>query len=170
MKFSEKLESRRLYFRSFCEADAESVFEYACDEETVKYLTWKPHKDINETISTINNYLIGDGIYAILLKSTDKLIGCIDFSIENDNRGTFGYVLNRKYWNNGYMSETLQRFIDYLFDEMGVEEIFGLHERENVASGLVMKKCNMSWTHFVKDEEVLNKRADYDHYSIKKTT
>lgn len=169
-KFKTKLESERLYFRPFSESDAESVFEYACDEETVKYLTWAVHKDIEETKHSITTFLSSEGVYAIVVKKTDKLIGCIDLRLEKNHVATFGYVLNRHYWNQGYMSEALTRLIAYLFEEMDVEEIYGIHERENVASGKVMKKSGMSWTHFVKNENILNKISDYDHYIIRKTT
>ncbi|MCY1152449.1 MAG: GNAT family N-acetyltransferase [Sphaerochaetaceae bacterium] len=168
--FTEKLESKRLMFRGFKESDAQDVFEYSKDKDVVKYLTWKAHKNINDTIESINSYLINPGIYAIVLKESEKVIGCIDISLIEAKKATFGYVLNKSYWNKGYMSETLSAFIRYLFDECGVEEIIGKCEKENIASANVMKKCNMRWIRRVDGEKINNKIATYDHYSIKKAT
>ncbi len=170
IKFKERLESERLYFRPFEDEDAESVFEYSSDEETTKFISWRPHKSIKDSLNSIQNFLKQNGKYAVVHKSTDKLIGCFDVSIVEEKKATFGFVLNRKYWNNGYMSEALSVFIDYLFSETGVEEIVSAHQRGNVASGKVMLKCNMKWQYLKKGEIINNRIGDYDHYSIKKTT
>lgn len=159
--FVEKLESKRLYFRPFRVEDSESVFEYSSDEETVKYLTWKAHSTIDQTIATIKDYLMKPGIYAIVLKTEEKVIGCIDIRLLENNKATFGYVLNRKYWNMGYMSEALQSFIDYMFKKLNIDEIIGIHEKGNDASATVMKKCHMRLKSVVKNEKINNKVADY---------
>lgn len=169
-KYKDQLESERLIYRHFDINDANDVFEYSSDEQTVKYLTWAAHTNIEQTIDSIKSFLSGETVYAIVLKDMNKVIGCFDFRIVDEDMASFGYVLNRKYWNKGYMSETLSTFIKYLFNELDIKEIYAMHERENIASGKVMKNCGMTWTHFVKGEKVNNKVADYDHYRIKKAT
>ena len=168
MELKKELESKRLYFRPFRESDAPSVFEYSKDSETVKYLTWEPHKSVDQSLFGIINYLSKNGAYAIVLKENNKLIGSIDLRIIDSDSASFGYVINKKYWNKGYMSEALYRMFEYLFDEVGIKQIIGCHESANIASGKVMMKCGMKWSHLVKNEEINHKIADYDHYIIKK--
>lgn len=167
-KFSENLESNNLYFRPFCESDAIDMFEYSSDLETVKYLSWSPHKTIEQSIESIVGVLNRNGVYAIVLKSNNKVIGCIDFELLDDKKATFGYVLNREYWNRGYMSETLSLFIEYIFNNLDIVEIIGLHEVDNIASGKVMQKCKMKFRFCKKNENINNRVADYNHYSIKR--
>jgi ribosomal-protein-alanine N-acetyltransferase len=168
--FKEKFETKRLFLRGFKEDDAQDVFEYSKDEEVVKYLTWNVHKSVEDSKASITSYLMQPGIYAIVLKESEKVIGCIDFSFLDDKKATFGYVLNKKYWNKGYMSEALSIIIDYLFNDCGVEEIIGKCETENIASAKVMEKCNMKWFRRVDGETINKKVSNYNHFSIKKAT
>jgi len=40
------------------------------------------------------------GVYAIKIKSENRCIGCIDLRLDvENNKGSFGYVLNKDYWN-----------------------------------------------------------------------
>lgn len=160
------LDTPRLHLRHFTENDAQDVFEYARDELTVKYLTWPAHKNIEESQRIITRQLSNENTYAIVLKETGKVIGCIDLRITSDADASFGYVLNRSYWNKGYMTEALQYSLTYLFEKLGIETVTSCHETENPASGSVMKKCGMKWTHLAKGETNFGKTTDNDHYRI----
>ena len=54
-------------------------------------------------------------------------------------------MLNRKYWNNGYMTETLELTIKVLFEKYKVNRIESTYYVGNEASGVVMKKCGMNY-------------------------
>ena len=41
------LETDRLILRRMAVTDAEDMFAYAKNEETTRYLTWYPHRDVN---------------------------------------------------------------------------------------------------------------------------
>lgn len=43
------LETDRLILRRMAVTDAEDMFAYAKNEETTRYLTWYPHRDVNYT-------------------------------------------------------------------------------------------------------------------------
>ena len=162
------LDTERLHLRHFFERDAQDVFEYASDAQTIKYLTWPAHKNIQESRTIITNLLSNEGTYAVVLKATEKVIGCIDLRMVFETEASFGYVLNRLYWNKGYMSEALQAALSYMFEELGIELVESCHETENPASGAVMKKCGMQWTHLAKGETLFGKTTDNDHYCITK--
>ncbi len=164
-----KIIGNRIILRKFVLSDAEDVFEYASDDLTTKFLTWPSHKTIEDSITSLKNYLMKDGAFAICLKENGKVIGCIDIRVEEkENKASFGYVLNRFYWNNGFMSEALKLIIEYGFNQLRVDEIFGLCEKQNIGSKRVMEKAGMHWTSNIKDLKIHNKIANYEKYSIYK--
>ena len=152
------IETERLILRDASVADAEDMFEYAKLEEVTKYLSWKPHisvKDSEKILEMLSKEAKEKDSYvlkAIVLKENDKMIGTIDARIFGDGLkdAEFGYCLNPKYWNKGYMSETLKAFIQTLHKERGVENVFGSFERENIASKRVMQKNEMYYYETVK--------------------
>lgn len=145
------IETERLILRDASVDDAEDMFEYAKLEEVTKYLSWKPHlsiKDSEKILDMLSKEAKEKDSYAlkaIVLKENDKMIGTIDARIFGDGLkdAEFGYCLNPKYWNKGYMSEALKAFIQALHKERGVENVFGSFERENIASKRVMQKNEM---------------------------
>ncbi len=145
------IETERLILRDASVDDAEDMFEYAKLEEVTKYLSWKPHislKDSEKILDLLSKEAKEKDSYvlkAIVLKENDKMIGTIDARIFGDGLkdAEFGYCLNPKYWNKGYMSEALKAFMEALHKEHGVENVFGSFERENIASKRVMQKNEM---------------------------
>ena len=145
------IETERLILRDASVDDAEDMFEYAKLEEVTKYLSWKPHislKDSEKILEMLSKEAKEKDSYvlkAIVLKENDKMIGTIDARIFGDGLkdAEFGYCLNPKYWNKGYMSEALKAFMEALHREHGVENVFGSFERENIASKRVMQKNEM---------------------------
>jgi len=162
------IDTQRLHLRHFLEQDAQDVYEYASDAQTIQYLTWPAHKSVQESKKIIIHLLSNEGTYAIVLKETGKVIGCIDLRIVSYTEASFGYVLNRTYWNQGFMSEALQAVLSYMFQDLGIETVESCHETENPASGAVMKKCCMQWTHLAKQETMFGKTTDNDHYCMTK--
>lgn len=145
------IETERLILRDVSVDDAEDMFEYAKLEEVTKYLSWKPHisvKDSEKILDLLSKEAKEKDSYvlkAIVLKENDKMIGTIDTRIfgEGLKDAEFGYCLNPKYWNKGYMSEALKAFMEALHKEHRIENIFGSFERENIASKRVMQKNEM---------------------------
>lgn len=83
---------------------------------------------------------------AIVLKTTNELIGWIGFGAPSDLRKSdidFGYSLNRAYWNRGYMTEAVRGMLAYCFDVVGAQTVTAYHMDNNPASGRVMQKAGM---------------------------
>ncbi len=54
------LESGRLILRPFVIEDAEAMYKnWASDPEVTKFLTWKPHENVNTTIESISRWING---------------------------------------------------------------------------------------------------------------
>ncbi|MCL2521627.1 MAG: GNAT family N-acetyltransferase [Erysipelotrichales bacterium] len=151
---NETIETERLILRKFLKSDIADIYEYATDTETLKFLDWQGVKTVDEIIFNITDfYWSRPGIFAIELKAEKKCIGCIDLRIipEHEKSG-FGYVLNRQYWNKGYMSEALATLLKLCFEKLELNRVESCFYVGNEGSGAVMKKCGMEFEGIGKQE------------------
>ncbi len=147
------IETERLILRKFEINDTDFMYNnWANDDEVTKYITWPSHKDIEVSRCFISEIVKGYDSgskyeWAIELKENGEVIGDISAPRVFDNIETveIGYVLGRKYWNRGVVTEALNSVIKFFFDEVGVNRIEAKHDTCNPASGEVMKKCGMKF-------------------------
>lgn len=142
------LESARLILRKPVIADAELIFyKYAQDPDVTRYLTWKPHKTIDETTgfikTAISNFENNNFIWSILRKDNNELIGMIHLNVDN-HKADFGYVLMKDQWGNGYMTEALSSVIDFAFSIERIYRVWGVCDINNTASSRVMEKAGLT--------------------------
>jgi len=158
----------RLILRKFTTEDAQDVLAYASDEETVRYLTCPGFSDLETAKSVIENYYCNDGVFALELKETKRCIGCIDVRIYPEHeKASFGYVLNRNYWNNGYMTEALSAILRFCFEQLELNRVEATHYIGNEGSGKVMVKCGMRFEGIAEQEvKIKNSFQDVAHYGI----
>lgn len=143
-------ETKRLVIRNPEEKDGIDIFNnYSTDKEVTKYLCWKPHITIDESISWIKiciekNDGIENLVFCIILKDTNECIGMIDFKIDRF-KCTFGYVLAQNYWNLGIMTEAMEPVIEYFMCRDDIVRIFATHDIDNTGLGKVMEKLGMKY-------------------------
>jgi ribosomal-protein-alanine N-acetyltransferase len=79
--------------------------------------------------------------WGIILKDSGEPMGSIGaFLNDNEpNRYELGYVLGKKYWNQGYATEALQGVMDFLIHQVGIRHFICSHAKDNPASGAVMR-------------------------------
>lgn len=145
LKSKTKIDCERVILRPFTVDDAADFFDICSNPKVTEFLTWEPHKNIEETIDRLNNSFIGNPLFfAIELKSENKCIGCIDIRVdaEHDKAG-FGFMLHPNYWSNGYMSEVLCSILVLLFNGLKLNRVESTHYVGNEGSGRVMAKCGM---------------------------
>jgi Acetyltransferases, including N-acetylases of ribosomal proteins len=140
-----EIESKRLILRPLKMSDAEDMFAYASKKENLKYI-FPAHTDLETTKISIANLFMKEplGKWAIVEKSTDKMIGTIDFVKVNpfDSHAELGYVLNKDYWGQGYMTEVVKTVTDFSFQEFGLKTLDIVVDKRNIASSRVAEKCN----------------------------
>lgn len=167
------LETNRLILRQFKMDDAQMFFDnWANDERVTKYLTWNPHKTVALTkqllTEWINNYQYNNYYqWAIELKENKEVIGSISIVDMDEKNETVevGYSLSYKYWNQGIMTESLKKVIEFFFNEVKIKKLIARHDSRNIASGCVMKKCGMK---YIKSIEDVNKNENIilNYYEI----
>jgi ribosomal-protein-alanine N-acetyltransferase len=147
------IETIRLILRRFRPEDTFDMYRnWASDMETLRYLPWGPHKDVNVThrriLSWVENYKYPN-IYnwAIYLKSERQVIGSISVEMINDKDKSceVGYCIGKKFWGRGIVPEALHAVMHYLFFEVGYRKIIAKHDILNTASGRVMQKVGMRY-------------------------
>ena len=151
-KGTKTLETTRLILRQAQTEDAQPMFRnWANDPEVTRYLTWSPHENMEITRRVIESWVEcyeKDDYYhwMIVLRETGEPIGSILASTMGRAQSAhIGYCLGRKWWHQGYMSETLNAVMNFLFDEVGYHRIESLHDPNNPNSGAVMRKCGMKY-------------------------
>lgn len=171
----EILETDRLILRNWDLQDAEDLYEYARNDLVGPNAGWKPHKSIDESKEIIKIFIASNDVYAVELKSEGKVIGsvgihrrCPDARLHELNQREIGYVLNPKYWGNGYIPEAVIKIIDYCFNEMCLDIIWCGHYDFNTNSKRVNEKCGFKYR-FSRQETLKlldNKQVTTLYYSI----
>lgn len=165
------LETDRLILRPLTLEDAEDIFEYTSDEETMRYI-FQPHTSLNQTKEFIANYYLTSplGFYALEYKENHKMIGVVEFRIdEKKHEGEIGYMLNKNYWGKGLTTEACLRILSLGFDTLFLERIVSGHDAGHTASGNLLKKVGMTFETIAKDtHEVRGEMVDTFLYEITK--
>ncbi len=129
--------------------DAEAIYHrYARDPDVTRYVTWRPHASVEETIIfvnlCINNWEKGYHLtWCIRKKENDMLIGMIHL-IMDGAKADFGYVLMKNQWGRGIMTEALKRVIAFAFTHGGIFRVWGVCDIDNAASARVMEKSGLA--------------------------
>lgn len=152
------LETERLIFRAIKKCDLEDIYEYSSDPKTSQYLLWSPHKSLKNTQEfielVISKYKLGEyNDWALICKENQKMIGTCGFTrIDADNSiAEIGYVLNPKYWGNGFATEAAKKVVEFAFDVLKVNRVEAKFLFGNDASLAVMKNIGMKFEGYQRD-------------------
>ncbi|HKM34653.1 MAG TPA: GNAT family N-acetyltransferase [Lachnospiraceae bacterium] len=138
------LETNRLVLREIRINDAEAIYDYLSDSEVIKYL-----EGSTDSIEEAKGYIscISEGYekrtdirWGIELKENNTLIGDCGLGHINEPKTPteLGYILSKKYWNKGYMSEALKAILEYGFEELRLHRIQGWTHPDNIISSRLL--------------------------------
>ena len=103
------LETERLILRKFYISDVYDVYKYAISPNVGPDAGWEPHKDKEETMAVILEFISSKEVWAIVKKESNKVIGSIglhkDVKREMENAKMIGYVLAEDYWGRGMLQK-----------------------------------------------------------------
>ena len=144
------IETERLVLRPVTLDDAEAMFEYASNQENTRY-TFQTNQSLEETKNNIAQFYLANplGRWGIELKSTGEFIGTIDLHKMDTvlKKAAIGYIINQKYWNQGLTTEANRAVIELAFEKIGMNKLDAFHDKDNPASGKVMEKSGMRFSH-----------------------
>ena len=140
----------RLHLRLPRRDDAPAIFAgWTQDPEVTRYLTWRPHKSVDESYAILDLILKlwRDGeafTYVLTLKDNDNPIGML--AIHADGfKSSLGYVLARPHWGKGYMPEAVRAVTDWLLHQPDIYRVYATCDVDNPASAKVMEKAGMKY-------------------------
>ncbi|MBQ7824394.1 MAG: GNAT family N-acetyltransferase [Bacteroidaceae bacterium] len=152
------LETKRLLLRPFMENDAEDVFSYCQNPNLGNNAGWQPHTTIKESLTiTRNIFMSQSNIWAIVLKSSGKLIGCAgiitDPKRQNVRTRMIGYWLGEEHWGKGYISEAVQELLRYGFNTLHLHLISAYCYPHNLRSRHVLERNGFTYEGTLRQSE-----------------
>jgi RimJ/RimL family protein N-acetyltransferase len=153
-----KLETGRLIIRPIKPEDKNELFEYRSDAETNKYQGWVPKSiaDVELFIDGVSKHPDEPETWfqvVLIEKESQKLIGDvgIHFFGEENKQAEIGFTLSKAYQKKGYAKESVERIIDYLFEDLNKHRIIASTDPQNENSiGLLEKIGFRKEAHFIK--------------------
>ena len=147
--------TERLILREILPEDRDGMFELDSDPMVHQYLGNKPVKSIEEVDEIIafvrqqyDDY--GIGRWAVIEKSSGNFVGWSGLKREqievNGYRDYYdlGYRLIRKYWGNGYATESAQAALAYGFNHLNLPKIYAAADIANKASNAILTKLGFT--------------------------
>ena len=170
-----QLETKRLILNSLSYKDIPKIVEYLHNPKISDNVINIPfpyfEKDAIFWINLANQGRKMGEIYSFAIRSKNNEIkenatldfmGGIGLHIDKKhNRAELGYWIAEPFWNNGFMSEAVEKIIDFGFEILELNKINSTHFLHNLASGKVMIKNKMIKEaqikeHFKKGEKYLD--------------
>ena len=160
------METERLIIDPIKETDKEDYFiNISHDKKVLETFICRYAETMEEF--DFSSYPGRQDLFAIRLKETGRLIGIISCFDEKDGSCEIGYGIGSGYWNRGYATEAVHRFLDYLFREKRLKTVYASFFTGNDASRRVMEKCGMNFDHFSEKElTYLGIERDLTYYLI----
>lgn len=155
------METERLLLRRWRESDAEDLYRYACDPAVGPIAGWPPHKNVEESLSVIQNVLSGPEAYAICLKNDGRAIGAIEMKLkghtdltDRDDECELGFWLAKPFWGRGLMPEAVNEILRHAFEDCGMSRVWCAYYDGNAKSKRVQEKCGFRYQWTSKDVDV----------------
>ncbi|HAS45787.1 MAG TPA: hypothetical protein DCS93_35225 [Microscillaceae bacterium] len=141
--YYEGFTSQNLIFRRLSYTDLPSWREFYVDNPSLVYLNIDTTRPIDVMAKAwidaqVERYERNEfGQLAVVLKENNQLIGTRGFKYCTlngervlESAGSF----KRKYWRQGYGTESLKRVLKYIFEHHPVDKIIGRTHHQNIAS------------------------------------
>ncbi len=152
------LHTDRLLLRGMKVSDAEDMFAYAHRSDVTEYLTWYPHRDIQETRDYLTEigrrYRTGDFYdWAIVSREDGRMIGTCGFTSFDfaSDAGEIGYVLNPAYQGQGLAGEAVRAVLDFGFSELFLHRVEARFIEGNIASRRLMERMGMQFEGYARE-------------------
>ncbi|MBD8514228.1 GNAT family N-acetyltransferase [Photobacterium sp. CAU 1568] len=165
------LSTERLLLRPLQLADATLIQKLAGEPEIALGTTNVPYPyDSGMAGQWIGRSLAGWGngtlaIFAITLKDTEQLIGCIGLHNIKQLNAQLGFWLGVPFWGHGYCTEAASRLVDFGFFDLKLSRISGQHRRLDPKPGKVLERAGLSFVRVKPDATRVNRiTEDLSYY------
>lgn len=145
------INTKRLTLKPLGMKYLETVHEYASDIENTRYMIYLPNQTLGETIDFLqkadNEWMkSAPSLYEFALLFNNLHIGAISIERLDDSSWELGWIINKKYWKQGFAYEAAAALLDYSAKELNIKHFVAHCDSENIASYKTMEKLGMSRT------------------------
>lgn len=143
------IETERLLLTPLGPQYLQSTHIYASDLENTNYMMNLPNKDINETrafLDWVQTEWSKDNpeFYEFAITLDKEHIGAVSVHLIENGSGELGWILNKKYFGNGYAIEAAKGLMNFAIMELKIKNFIAHCDSENVGSYRVMEKLGMT--------------------------
>lgn len=135
----------RLLLRPVAVEDTDAIFDtYAQDEEVARYVIWRPHRNREETQAYIERCIATprevERTYMLVGNDDHPVRGAFALRRRAPHRLDCGYVLARRWWGQGLMTEALSEVALWALRQPSIFRIGAVCDVDNIASARVLEK------------------------------
>jgi RimJ/RimL family protein N-acetyltransferase len=141
-------ETERLLLRRPTRADAPLDFaSCTSDPEVSRYMTWRPHQSVGDTerfmLRCEEAWEARTAFpWSLWLKSDGSYAGVLEARIKGHSID-IGYVLTRRLWRRGLMSEAVGGLIEWAFAQPEIFRVWATCDVDNTASARLLESVGM---------------------------
>lgn len=144
------LETERLILRKLKKSDVDDIFKMRSDADLMRYIRapQTERRESFEWIRMISGRWDAEklGFCGVIEKETGEFVGwCGLWRLKETNEIEVGYAIQKDFWGKGYATEAARKFLEYGFEELGLERIVAVAYPENEPSQNVMKRLGMNF-------------------------
>jgi RimJ/RimL family protein N-acetyltransferase len=171
------LETERMYFREFQDADAPLLFELDSDPEVMRFISKGQPTPLariqNEYIPRMLDYyrrIPPQGFWAAHLREAGAFIGWFHLRPDRISAGEMelGYRLQRSVWGRGLATEGSQALLNNAFNRWGYGKACARTLADNLASRRVMEKAGLCFEcDFHYDADMLHGWVEQERRAVK---
>lgn len=141
------LDTPRLFLRELADEDADALFSFYSDPDTMRYWNTPPMEHAHEArllIERARQSAAEDTAYrwALVPRAGGSIVGMCGLSSLSlpHRRAEIGYMLGRPHWGQGYMREALDAVLTHAFDTLGLHRIEAELDPRNGASERLLER------------------------------
>lgn len=146
------IESERIVLRKIDSADAPTLLKWGQDDIYHQTAGFEKFEDIKQAQRAANQYHKRPYSFAIIEKKTKKMIGLVELYERglDEQAGLLvtkdlGFMLDKKYWHQGLMTEALIVLINYAFGELKQQQLWAGTFPTNQSSQNILEKLGFKY-------------------------
>lgn len=144
-----EIKTDRLLLRPLDISDFETVHAYASDIESTRYMIYLPHKTKEETyrflVSATEEWKKEKpSFYEFAVVFNGVHIGAVSLYLDDTGQvGELGWIINKKYWKNGFATEAALAIKDFAIKTIKVKKLVAHCDNRNVNSYKLMSRIGL---------------------------
>lgn len=147
-----EIKTKRLVLKPLGVQYLNSVFQYASDFDTTKFMVYLPSETIEETLDFLQKaekewQKEKPAFYEFAILFDKKHIGAVSLYLDDSRtEGEFGWIIDKAYWNQGITTEAAKALFDFAVNHLRIKHFIAHCDAENTGSYRVMEKLGMKRT------------------------